>query len=238
MYRYFCDETTSTNDLAKAHAQEGGALPALFVAQRQSAGRGRMGHTFLSEDGGLYMSLVFCPSVQAAQGVRLTAYTATVCARRLEELCGARVDIKWVNDLYMNGKKVGGILTEGALTDGGRLAYAVIGIGINLCHVAFPPELAPIATSVEDQTGVRLVAAALADDLAQALLAGDAWSPQVAEDYRRRCCTVGKAVTVLRGTQRYDAVAVGVGDDCTLTVRRADGTEEVLSSGEARIKDL
>ncbi len=236
MYRFFCDSTPSTNDLAKAHARDGGDLPALFVARRQSAGRGRMGHTFMSETGGLYMSLVFRPQVSAAQSVRLTAYAAAVCARVLEDLCGAQVDIKWVNDLIMGGKKVGGILTEGSLTDSGDLAYAVIGIGINLLHVDFPSELAPIATSVEDVTGVRLSADDVARTLAEALLAGDPWAPQVTEDYRRRCCTVGKAVTVLRGTEQFDAFAVAIGDDCTLTVRREDGRTEVLSSGEARVR--
>ncbi len=230
------DDTSSTNDLARAHAVQGGELPALFTARRQHAGRGRMGHTFLSEEGGLYMSLCLRPQHPAEGALRLTTLAAVVAAEVLEEHTGHAVDIKWVNDLYMQGRKVAGILTEGVLTQEGTLSYAVIGIGINLAHIDFPPELAAIATSVADVTGRTLDPAVLARQIAHRLLHTDVLDARILAAYRRRLFVLGRPLTVLRGEDRYEATAVDLRDDGALIVRLPDGRTEALLSGDVRIK--
>lgn len=237
MYRRFLfDETSSTNDRARAYASEGRVEPAVFIARQQSAGRGRMGHSFLSPTGGLYMSLLSRPTAKASLAVRLTIFAATVAARVLEELTGEPVRIKWVNDLYMRGKKVGGILTEGSCQADGSLAFAIVGIGINLAHVDFPEELCDIATTVEDAAGVRLCADEVADRIATAFFATDPFAEEIIDDYRRRCFVVGQRVSVLRADTSYEALAIGITDSGSLIVRLPSGQTEELSSGDVRVR--
>lgn len=235
--RHFTEDVGSTNDLAKTYAATHAGERAVFVAARQSAGRGRMGRTFLSPEGGLYMSLLCAPAVPAAEAVRLTVQAAVVTARVLEELTGHTVSIKWVNDLYMNGKKIAGILTEGALAaDGIHLAYAIVGIGINLAHTDFPGELAQLATAVEDATGVLLLPEAVERRLTAAFFATDVTDPAIMEDYRRRSMLIGEQVIAYRGEERFSCLVQGIADDGALLVLRDDGRTEALSSGEVRVK--
>ncbi len=143
------DETTSTNALAKQAAAEGSKAPVLFAAQRQTEGRGRRGRSFLSVPGEMIcMSLLLRPKLGAADAVFLTTAVCVAVWRAIREVCGLETEIKWVNDLYYQEKKVCGILTE-AVTDSmtGLVDYVVPGIGINFCvePAQFPEELSEIA---------------------------------------------------------------------------------------------
>ena len=235
----------STNTRLKEMAAAGAPHGTVLIACSQTAGRGRRGRSFFSPDGtGLYISVVLRPDLPPARAIRLTTAAAVAAAAAVEETTGRSPGIKWVNDLYLDGKKVAGILTESALTpDGGRLAYAVLGIGMNVTEPAggFPPEIADIAGAIlpapdgksAPDARARLTASflthlfRLADPLADA---------SYMEEYRRRCFVLGKEVTVLRGEETYPATALAVDDDGGLLVRRGDGTEEVLSSGEVSVR--
>jgi BirA family biotin operon repressor/biotin-[acetyl-CoA-carboxylase] ligase len=156
-------------------------------------------------------------------------------ARAIESLCDAKIDIKWVNDLYPNGRKVAGILAEGVLSPDGALTAVVLGIGINVGEMAFPDELQSIATSLGNE-GFALsredVAAAFLNGLTQTLCADDG----VMDEYRRRNLVLGRQVTVMRGNETYLATAEAITDAGHLTVRDTDGHTHELSSGEVSIR--
>ena len=131
------DSADSTNLKVKEMAQRGAAEGVTLIVDRQTAGRGRLGRQFHSPEGGLYLSTLLRPAY--AEGI--TCRAAVAAARAIESLCDLRVDIKWVNDLYVNGRKVAGILAEGILDADGALTAVVLGIGINVGATDFPDEL-------------------------------------------------------------------------------------------------
>ncbi|MDE7395084.1 MAG: biotin--[acetyl-CoA-carboxylase] ligase [Clostridiales bacterium] len=225
------EETTSTNADAKRHAAAG-ELRYTVLADRQSAGRGRLGRSFFSPPGaGMYLSAVIKPREQNA--AKITAYAAVAAARAVEELCGARVDVKWVNDLYMNGKKICGILTEGSVgLEGGALEYAVVGIGINCKRVDLPSELKDKVTSVEAESGVQINRVVLAAKILDALTLLETDLPDFMDEYRARNIVCGKTVTV---NGEYEAKAVAILDNGALVLER-DGKQTVFAAGEVSIK--
>jgi BirA family biotin operon repressor/biotin-[acetyl-CoA-carboxylase] ligase len=231
-------EIDSTNNRAKLLAAEG-KRNICVVADRQTGGRGRMGRQFFSPDGsGLYFSLVITPAVKGEDGALLTTFAAVCVAEVLEKLTGQETAIKWVNDIYMNGKKICGILTEGSVDFAtGAFRHAVIGIGINLGKTTFPEEIASIASDVESETGVRLSR----DSVLQALLnrfevIGEALRTRdFMETYRNKCFVIGKEVEVIRGSESFPAKALDVNRRGELVVETENGTM-ILPSGEVSVK--
>ena len=163
-----------------------------------------------------------------------------VC-RAVQELCGLELGIKWVNDLYYQGKKVCGILTEaGTDLESGRLEWLVVGIGVNVAQTAFPPDIADIAASLAMQ-GYSVSPDALAKVLLEQLTAmrqalphPQAWR----EEYRRRCVNLGRSVRVLRGDASRQAMALDVDQQFGLTVRYENGETETVRSGEVSVRGL
>ncbi len=227
--------TDSTNQRAKDMAKESGLRRAVFLADGQSAGRGRMGRSFSSIGGkGLYLSILTEGGMPAERAIDITTYMATVASDVIEELSGADVKIKWVNDLYINGKKAGGILTEGETAEDGTLAYSVCGIGINLRKQRFPDGLEAIATTVEDETGRCLDVNAAAGMIISRFLENlhTAGTAEAAASYRNRSFLIGSTVRVVRLGEEYDALVTGITDRCMLELRLGDGSTEILSTGE------
>ena len=235
---FLYDAISSTSDAAKAHAQAGGG-PAVFIAERQTAGRGRRGRSFSSpEGGGIYMSLLVFPSHKAESGVLLTTGAAVAMCRAVEDATGILPEIKWVNDLKLGGKKLCGILTEGEIDpESGAFRYAVIGIGINVKKVPLPPEVEKIATSLDlhasapvdrDFLAARMILRVLES------LCEDRKSQM--EIYRSLCPIVGREVAVMRGEERFLARALHIEDDGALLLDR-EGEKIRLSSGEISIRE-
>ena len=229
-------ETDSTNNVAKARAAAGAADLAV-IADRQTSGKGRLSRSFFSPGkAGVYLSAVLRPqSLGVADCGKITAYAAVATARAVERLSGADVKIKWVNDLWLNGRKICGILTEGGVgLESGTLDYAVVGIGVNCRSVKFPDALADVATNVEDETGVRMdrceLAAEILNNLAR--IEQEIGSSAFLDEYRSRSCVVGRRITV---NGEYEADAVGIGDDCSLLIRR-DGETVKFFAGEVSVK--
>ena len=119
----YLDTAASTNDYAKVLAQQGAPHGTAVLAKSQTAGRGRMGRSFLSPEGGLYLSLILRPKEKAEALMSLTAVLALAACDAVEEVCGLRPGVKWINDLVVNGKKLAGILTELQLTPDGHVRY-------------------------------------------------------------------------------------------------------------------
>lgn len=232
----------STNALVREKAIEAFPEGYTVISNEQTAGRGRYGRTFFSpRDTGLYMSILLRPIHDSAQqAARLTVVAAAAMCRTIEEISGEPAQIKWVNDIYVRGKKVCGILTEASFSlETGSPEYVILGTGINVYPPVggFPKELEPIAGTIFDCPG---------DDMKNRLAAGfinrfmDSYtSPEQTgyiEEYRSRSLVVGKNVTVLSGGQSRGAFAYGIDDECRLLVRYEDGETAALSYGEISIR--
>lgn len=164
----------STNIRAVEAANAGAEDGTVYVADEQTAGRGRGGHQWHSAAGdGLYVSAIVRPEMGLAEALWLSLATGLAAQRAILETTGVQADIRWPNDLLIGPKKCGGILVETGTNPGtpARLRYAVIGIGINVNHDIFPAELAPLATSLRIESGAAASREAL---LANLLLALDA----------------------------------------------------------------
>ena len=138
----------STNDLAKELAVQGAPEGTVVVAEAQTGGRGRLGREWDSPPGvGLYVSLVLRPMLPPMELPQITLTTAVAVVRAVRRVAGVAPGIKWPNDLLLNGKKLGGILTE-METESDRIRHVVVGLGLNVNNPGFPPELAATATSL------------------------------------------------------------------------------------------
>lgn len=224
------DTLTSTSDLLKEMARAGAPAGTVVIATRQTAGRGRMGRSFLSEEGGLYMSLLLRPTGDAADALRITAKAAVAVSLAVEKHTKKPAAIKWVNDIYQGGKKVCGILAEGqARADG--MDFVVLGIGVNLKapQGGFPAELRDIAGALLADAPIDREA--FARDILENLDVEDAYGA-----YVRRDMLCGKRVTVFRGGEAVgEATACGITEDFGLRLAFAD-REEILRTGEVTIR--
>lgn len=234
---------SSTNTVLKEMAEEGAPEGLCLIAGEQTAGRGRLGRSFYSPPAsGLYMSLLLRPSLRAADATGITACAAVAVAEALESLAPVQAEIKWVNDVLVNGRKVCGILTEASLDcESGFVHYMVVGIGINtrLPETDLPEELKGIAGSAFGDESIpelrcRLAAAVL-DRLTgyyNHLLEKD-WF----EEYRRRSLVVGKPINILAaGRPPEPATALDIDRDFALIVRTETGELRRLNSGEVSIR--
>lgn len=211
----------STNDACRA-LLEAGAGECLVVAARQSGGRGRRGRSFFSPEGGLYMSLGFPARGDA---LAVTCLAAVAAAEAIEAVTGISCGIKWVNDLYLRGKKVCGILAEAA---GERV---IVGIGVNLIPAPLPPELENTVGFL-DCGDVRQ---ALAAEIARRILRPERPPQETLEEYRRRSLVLGKTLECTVGERTFSAKALKIADDGALVVSSPDG-EETLRWGEVSIR--
>lgn len=230
---------SSTNDHLKTLAADGAASGTALIADHQCAGRGRRGRRFYSPpSSGVYMSVLLRGPIPAQTVGKMTSVAAVATAEAIESLLPVQVQIKWVNDLLIDGKKVCGILTEGNLNaETGECDHAIIGIGVNVSTTAFPPELQEVATSLTLAGGKAPDRAALIAAILNRLekaLARMETGAFLAES-RRRSAVLGKTVTVLRGNESYLAQAIAIDDDGRLVVD-TDAGRRTLSSGEVSLK--
>ncbi len=227
--------TGSTNTDIKELAAKGAPEGTVIIAGGQTAGRGRLGRSFYSpQHQGLYLSLLLRPKLGIADALSITACAALAAAEAIESVCGCSAGIKWVNDIYVDGKKVCGILTESALSSGGEMSYAVLGIGINLSETEFPVELREKAGSLGISPQLR---PKLAADLIERFFGYYDALPQklYLEEYRKRSILTGKTVEYKMGGIVHTALVLGISDDNTLIVSDEKGCELHLNSGEISV---
>lgn len=238
---YVFDSIDSTNNFAKKLAAEGEPHGTAVAAEMQTSGRGRLGRSFCSPSGGnIYMSVILRRDISIEKSMLITPCAAVAVADAIDSVCGTETKIKWVNDLFLGGRKICGILTEASLDcETKKLGYAVVGIGINLASIrkSFPKELIESATSIEDETGkipdrFRLIAEILRNLDEQI---GKIEDVSFMDEYRRRSFLIGRHISVVKSDGERMAEAVGIDDSAGLVVRYDDKTVETLNSGEARI---
>ncbi|MBE6693686.1 MAG: biotin--[acetyl-CoA-carboxylase] ligase [Ruminococcaceae bacterium] len=236
------DSIDSTNAEARRLIADGKiSTPVLITADTQTAGRGRMGRSFYSPDGtGLYMSFVFpAPDLVRISGL-ITPAAAVAAHQAILHLTGITTQIKWVNDLYFEGKKICGILCESVQASGA--CYVIVGIGINLTTRGFPDGLRAPAGSLlsEDRTPPPDLTNTLALDISRRLtedIRSDfARATEHLAIYREHSFLDGKRVNCTVGERTFDGTALGIGDDFSLSVLTDSGEAVNISSGEASVK--
>ena len=236
------DEITSTNLEARQAAVSGKAGHGSFVvALEQTAGRGRRGREFYSPRGsGIYLSVVLEPAQTLEGSLLITTAAATAVYKAVQDVCGVELGIKWVNDLYKDGKKVCGILTE-AVTDfeSGNIEFAIVGIGLNLyvesSHLS--EELREVAGGIyPDRESSR--AADRNRLVAQIVnhLLEETRDLKLSEVYVEHNIVPGREITITDGDRSRTARALSICADGRLLVEEADGTQRKLSFGEISIK--
>lgn len=227
----------STNAEARRRALAGASEGVVVIAEEQTKGRGRPGKSFYSPAStGLYLSVVLRPELQADQAQCLTTAAAVAGSRAIETITGKEASIKWVNDIYCEGKKVSGILTEGTIDmESGRFEHAVLGIGVNVKSPegGFPAELADVAGAIYDDGygAVRSkLAASFLSEFWKLYRTLDAQTHY--EEYRRRCFLLGSPIVITRNGSRIRAKAVDLTDDFKLVIELPDKTRIELPYGE------
>lgn len=251
--RFFLDETlkelslqvedrvSSTNTLVKEAGAAGKAEGYVLVANEQTGGRGRYGRNFYSPKAtGIYFSILLRPKLRVDDVATITTMAAVSVAEAIQKVTGKEVQIKWVNDLFFQGLKICGILTEGALNmESKGMDYVVLGIGLNVRFPrgGFPKELEKIATSLEVQ-GQEEIRNQL---VAQCLNHFFHYYHQLpkkdyVENYRKRSLILGKEILVMSTADGIPAKAIHIDENCHLLVEYENKKQEWLSSGEVSIK--
>lgn len=223
----------STNNYLKALSEKHN--DSVIIAAGQTAGRGRRGRTFHSPSGGLYMSLLINKN-DIFDSDLITTLAAVAVSRAIQEVAPLEAKIKWVNDIFINGKKACGILAEGLFDDSG-LRHIVLGIGVNIHKMEFPDELKDIATSLSNEAGedvsINRLAAEILNELEIALI--NMSTLEFLEESRRLSNILGKDIIVLKNGESYNAKAIAINDKGNLIIDK-NGEAEILFSGEVSIK--
>lgn len=230
-------EVDSTNNEAKRLLAQGQDQTLLILADQQTKGRGRQGRVFFSPKGtGLYMTLVIHPQVELAGVLPATTMASVAVARAIRKLTDKEPQIKWVNDLYLEDKKICGILTE-AVSDceTATVQSLLLGIGVNTTTVDFPAELAGIGSALHVSGLSRnQLAAEIVNQLLP--LTSHLDDHRYLEDYRRFSMVLGKSILYYIQGIAYPAQAIAIDDQGGLVIRTPEGEERTLSSGEISLR--
>lgn len=233
-------ETASTNDVAKKLALDKSEEFTVVVADKQTNGRGRNGRKFFSpEKCGIYMSVILRPKTKSITSAYITCTSAVAVAKAIEDNIGRDVDIKWVNDLFLDNKKICGILTEGAYSfEDERLEYAIVGIGVNvtLPSGGFDESIKEIAGSLCDREAVvrnKLIADILS--YMYSYFSEFDYDKALCE-YKKRMRLIGRDVTVLERDNTYEAKIIALDDEFGLIVENKNGERKTLRFGEISLR--
>jgi BirA family biotin operon repressor/biotin-[acetyl-CoA-carboxylase] ligase len=226
------DTIDSTNIQAKRMLESGNKASLLIVSDEQTQGRGRQGKSFFSPSGGLYLSVVIHPDGQSDNIVMITTIAAIAVSRAIEKLTDIKTEIKWVNDVYVNGKKVCGILSQ-AVTLNGNLSGIIIGIGVNTSDCDFPEELAQTADSLNVHIDRNLLASEIAKNIF--ILTDNLNDKSYMNEYREKSNVIGKNITYYKNNVPHSARAVGIDDNGGLVVEE-NNKKITLTSGEITVR--
>ncbi len=233
------DCLASSNDTAKELGVEGAKENTVIIAKRQTAGRGRLTRQFFSpENSGIYMSILLRPEFSVENATLITPAAAVAVSETIDEICGTDTKIKWVNDIYLNNKKVCGILTESSFTNDGY--FSILGIGINLYSPEndFPDDIKEIAGAVYSEPCHR--------EIRERLIARvidnfnfyykNLLSKEFLKLYREKSNLIGKEIKYLKNGKEVFATVLGIDDNAHLIVETTDDSEEHLFQGEVSVR--
>lgn len=240
---YYFDSIDSTNTRAKKLAEEGAGHGTLVIADEQTGGRGRRGKNWESEQGtAIYMSILLKPEIRPANASMLTLVAALAVTKGIQEETGLLCQIKWPNDIVINGKKVCGILTEMS-TQIDYINYIVVGIGINVRNECFPEEIAEMATSLHLECKKERNRAAIIEAVGEAfehyyeiyLRTED--MRDLVQEYNSRLANMNRQVRVLDPKEPFEGKAMGITPRGELIVDTWEA-RKLVSSGEVSVRGL
>lgn len=241
---FYLPQTDSTNNQAKRLAEEGYPNGTLVVAESQTAGKGRRGRSWSSPAGNsIYMSILLRPDIPPHCASMVTLVTGMAAAQAVRQVTGLEAQIKWPNDLVIDGKKICGILTEMSAEMEG-IHYIVTGIGINVNQQDFPEEIRQVATSLYIESKKQISRSAV-------IAAVMEWFEQyyetflqtkdlslLKEEYERMLANQEKEVLVLDGAGEYKGICKGIDAQGRLLVSLPDGSERRVLSGEVSVRGI
>lgn len=234
----------STNTFVKELAVNGEKEGLVVVSEEQTSGRGRFSRKFYSPKGsGIYMSILLRPNLHASNSYLITSSAAVAICNAIDFISNKESKIKWVNDIYLDNKKVSGVLTEASLDfESGLIDYAVLGIGINVFKPkeGFDKEIENIATSIFDKESEK------SGDIRSELIAKilenflnfykNIENKSFLEAYKEKSLLLNKEVNILSKNSTEKALVLDIDNECRLKVKLEDGTIKLLSSGEVSLK--
>ena len=234
------DTVTSTNDILKELAKSGEKEGYVLIANHQTKGRGRLNRTFYSPDSsGIYMSILFRPELNATDSLLLTTCCAVAVAEAIEEVTEVKAEIKWVNDIYVKGKKVSGILTESGINADGTLNFAVVGIGINITEPqdGFPDEIKDIAGAISTDNDTELKSKLIAEILNRFYkMYLNLKNKDYYKAYKNRSFLIGKTVSYIKDNQEIIAEVLDIDTNFSLIVKDNENNIVSLSTGEVSVR--
>lgn len=233
------DSLESTNKTAKELAVLGDREGTIVVALSQTKGRGRGERSFYSpKESGIYFSIILRPDFPPKNLMLITPAAAVAVCRVVEKLSNKKPFIKWVNDVFVDGKKVCGILTESVFSKSGAVDFTVLGIGINLFipEDGFPTEIKDIAGGIFENgiTDFReQMVKEILDDFFD--IYSNILSLEFVKEYKAKQILMGREITFIKSGENIKARVVDLTESCGLVVEKEDGEREVLSTGEVTI---
>ncbi len=238
---YHFNHLASTNDKAKEIAEKDFLEGSVIIAEKQMQGRGRLGRTWESPDGGVWLSVVLCPEILPAKAQLITLTAANAVAKTLRDF-DIPVGIKWPNDLLLEGKKVCGILTE-LKAELDRINYIVLGIGINVNtkKESYPSELQNIISSLKNFSGrdinrVELVSAVLNNIESEYNVLLNKGSREIIDNWKKYNITLNKSVKITGNKDIFTGIAVDLDENGGLIVKDENSKLSTFYSGEVSLQ--
>lgn len=237
----FRESVTSTNTVAKELAENGAHEGTTVIAEQQSAGKGRLGRNFHSPKGsGLYISVILRPKFSAEESLSITTAAAVAVSAAIDSVTGKSSKIKWVNDVYLNGYKVCGILTEAAIDlKNSSLRYAVLGIGVNVKEPdgGFSEDIKNIAGALYRDKLPYGTANALAAEILNRFFGfyNKLSDHTFMLEYKERSLLTGMKIHFNQGEECYSGNVLDIDDDAKLLVKLENGTVTAFSAGEISV---
>ena len=234
------DSLDSTNTYLKGLAANGQSEGTVVIAKSQTKGRGRRGRNFYSKENGLYLSLLLRPDKSAEASLLITVAASVAVALAIERLSGKHTEIKWVNDIFINGKKVSGILTEGAINPlNAKLNFAVLGVGVNIFPPKdnFPDEIKNIETAIYENENSENILPTLAAEIVNIFMSfyKNLEKKEYLTEYKKRSILIGKEVSYIVDGTVFTGRVQGIDDDARLLLD-VNGENVTLSAGEVSVR--
>ncbi len=236
-------EVDSTNILAMELASKGSPEGTVVVAETQSGGKGRLGRTWISPKGNLYLSVILRPMIPVHKAPLITMMGAVAVASAIRTVCQVAAVIKWPNDILISGKKVSGLLTEMS-AEQDQIRHIVLGIGVNvnMAPETLPPEIRVFSTSLSAEAGDRINRTVL---LQEHLRSFERWyqvflanSPEVLREWQKLNMTVGSQIRVVGAGETLEGLAQGIDEDGRLIIRLDDGSIRFVSAGDVSLRNV
>ncbi len=230
----------STNILAMDLASKGRPEGTVVVAETQSSGKGRLGRTWISPKGNLYLSVILRPMIPVHKAPLITMMGAVAVASAIRTICKVTAAIKWPNDILISGKKVSGLLTEMS-AEQDRIRYIVLGIGIdaNMDLKVLPPEVRALSTSLAAEAGERINRTLLFQELLRSI---ERWyfvfltnPADILREWQKLNMTVGSRIRVTGAGEDLEGLAQGIDDDGRLLIRLDDDSVRFVTAGDVSI---